>query len=305
MQALPITIGEALQLTRQTLLSSGRAASEDAVLQESELLVSKILEVRMGRFPKRAELYQNLLEEVSPQSWLTTERIVNRRASGEPLQYLLGSQVFLNHDYRVAPGVLIPRPETELVVTEVIKRLQSRTRPPKMGIEIGLGSGVISIELLSAFTNLRMIASEVSDSAAAIAEQNASSILKEGASRLQLLRARNALEVFDTFRENSEGIRADFLVSNPPYLDLSDEIETQVLEHEPPLALFPVSMDSLHFYAEISRNSKEFLAEDAEIFVEIPSNRAEQIVGLFETEGWQVVLVPDLTGRSRALVAHR
>jgi release factor glutamine methyltransferase len=201
----------------------------------------------------------------------------------------------------VGEGVLIPRPETEVLVTEVIKALRSLA--PKKGMEIGLGSGAISIELLNAFPDLVMYGSEVSPQAAQFAKRNADRILDSESHRLKLLSVQDPTDVFGEFTKSDE--KFDFLVSNPPYLKSVDEIQDQVIEHEPHLALFPVSGDSLYFYRQIALKSRPFLVDKGLVFVEIPSDRAETIVDLFKTEDWLVSLIADLTGRNRVLVARR
>jgi len=165
---------------------------------------------------------------------------------------------------------------------------------------VGLGSGVISIELLSAFPHLQMWASDLKAEAIAVAERNAKAILLESASRLHALRVSGPKEVFESFPQG----RVDFIISNPPYLGSSDGIEEEVLRYEPSTALFAPEEDWLHFYRKIAQEGVSFLNSGGFVFCEIPHERADQILELFRQEPWKnAELVQDLSGRPRVLVA--
>jgi release factor glutamine methyltransferase len=226
------------------------------------------------------------------------------RVSGTPLQYLTGEQAFLDHVYRVTPDVLIPRPETETLATVAFAEL-SLGQPLILGLEIGLGSGILSIELLAHFPHLQMMASEASPGAIKISQLNASAILGPGASRLSIVEVRNRMQVCEPLSERLAGSKADFLISNPPYLAHAGEAEEQVASHEPALALWSPEADPAYFYRAIARDAKDLLADHAPIFVEIPHERAHEIRGVFTSQGWGVTMKHDLTGRDRVLIAHR
>jgi release factor glutamine methyltransferase len=148
-----------------------------------------------------------------------------------------------------------------------------------------------------------MLASEISEKASQLAVRNAISILGS-ADRLKVVRPDFASDVLKVF----SGKKADFLISNPPYLDPSSPAETdaEVLKHEPASALFPqtpsgMAPDPLYFYREIASGALQLLNPGGSIFLEIASERADKILQLFEPL-WNIQLISDLTGRPRVLI---
>ena len=235
----------------------------------------------------------------------------DRRARGVLLQHVLGEWQFLDHTYQVGPEVLVPRPETEVLVEELTRELARIHGPSEsfLGAEIGIGSGIISIELLSRFSDLSMVGTEISPQALVLARENASKILSEA----------RAGRDFDARLTNPEespcqalevilgGKRPHFLVSNPPYLNpdaMSREVEDEVRAQEPHSALFAPAEDLLYFYGDIAEHAPYLLAKDGLIALEIPHERAAQLRDLFETFGYEVGIVQDLTGRDRVLFAR-
>lgn len=283
---------------------------------EAEWLVQEVLFRQTGKRLSRFELYAAASPfSLSPDSERCLQEWFQRRLQGEPLQYLLGQQPFHNHVYQVRPGVFIPRPETEILVRTALQFFQQKT-PPTLGLELGLGSGVLSIELLSAFDSLEMLASEVSPIAQAQATENAHTLLGVPASqRLQVLQANPKEPPLDLFLSHlsqtgsfSEPRLADFLISNPPYLDrLTDEIASDVLLYEPPEALFAESPNVSFFYEVIAQKAPLLLRPHAPLFLEVPHPRATALLVLFEKNPffYQSELIHDLTGRPRVLFTQR
>ena len=273
------------------------------LLEESRASVGQeadwILCHAMGSIPlRRSELGLRLDEEVASDLIVRTRAQVQRRVAGEPLQYILGTQSFLGHEYRVGPGVLVPRPETEFVLTESVRVLKGMR--PQLGFEVGLGSGVLSIELLREFPDLRMQATEFLPAARGICEENAAVHLGLAwRSRLLILEPRDALDVCGAFEA-----RADFLISNPPYLMEGDEISADVLRHEPRAALIPENGDPLHFYRAFAENAPRLLNPGGAMFLEIAHERADEIAQLFLDSFGHVECLSDFTGRPRLLIAQ-
>ena len=230
--------------------------------------------------------------------------MAHARAGGALLQHVTGFQTFLNHDYEVSPDVLIPRPETEVLVTAALEYLRKNIPSPVLGLEIGLGSGVLSIEMLAVFPKLKMVASELSPAAETIAWANAERILGDEAhKRLQVLTARTPLEVTEPFiRENTS--KADFFITNPPYLASTAEVESDVLANEPHAALFGPSGDPAHFYRVLAKEGVRLIRPQGVLFAEIPHERASSILEFFNHQGcWKSEILLDLTERPRVLIA--
>ena len=204
---------------------------------------------------------------------------------------------------KVTPEVLCPRPETELLVKKVQEAFASdRNEGPKkyLGLELGLGSGVISIELLSVLPGLKMIATEISQGAIDLAQKNAHKILNDQSKRLETRRALPG-QVLEPFEGLSK--KADFFVSNPPYLSQhEDEIEQDVLQYEPEDALFEPHRN--YYYKEIADGLAPYLKVGAPVFLELSHLRSQEIAELFLEKNWSVELFQDLNQRDRILVAR-
>ena len=256
------TFQAVLKAVRETLEKSPEVAAKGCIETEAEQLVVAAYQKEMGRPLSRLDLFTRISDEFPAAANARLLSWTEERAQGKPLQHVTGVQVFLDHEYEVGPDVLIPRPETELLVVTALDYLRRESPAARLGLEVGLGSGVISIELLAAFPTLEMVASELTDVAASRAQINAMRVLGSGANRLRILRASSALEVMEPFERDLSNVakdaQADFLISNPPYLSTKDPIEPEVLQHEPSTALFAPPEDLLHFYRLISLSAHRF-----------------------------------------------
>lgn len=295
----------ALERAREILSSSQRLVEASLVETEAEQLALAAYRKVTGRSISRLDFYSTPGRDFSPSAFLLLEDWCRERAAGKILQHLTEVQAFLGHEYEVGSEVLVPRPETELLVIEACEVLKSMDQEKReLGIEIGLGSGAISIELLASFPEMRIFASEVSPKAEAMAIRNARRILgPKWQKRLKILRAPNAMNVLGAF-ESLQGRKVDFLISNPPYLSIQDEVDADVLAGEPHEALFPDSdpcADPLLFYREIAAKAEQYVRPGGWVFFEISHDRAQATAALFTSRGWAARLVDDLTGRKRVL----
>ncbi|MCC7443065.1 MAG: peptide chain release factor N(5)-glutamine methyltransferase [Bdellovibrionales bacterium] len=289
-----MTVGEALALARASLPD-----------HEAERALEHALREPGGARLTRLDLFERSARPLGARAHTELKRVIEGRLAGIPLQHLTRTQVFLDHEYECGPEALIPRPETEVLVEDVIRTL--RAEAPILGWELGLGSGVISLELLAGLPSLRMKASEREPGAAALARRNAARIL-ENPLRLEIAMAPSALSGWESFGGFADlgADRPGFLVSNPPYLDPSrDELQEEVRRHEPASALFVDGADPLHFYRRTAEQGLEILAKGGYVWMEIAHERAAESLGLFSRPGWRAELVRDLGGRERVLRARR
>lgn len=293
------TFAETLKSVARLLSEARRGASQDLIAAEAERIVSAAGHRTSAKPLSRMELYTRASEEAPAELTIIATRMAHERAAGSPLQYVTGSQAFLEHEYEVTRDVLIPRPETEVLVTEAF-RVLSRGGEPKLGLEIGVGSGIISIELLSRFPTVEMIATDISIKAIEVARRNAKRILGPGASRLRLTPVDSRNLWGPLARDSSE--KPDFLISNPPYL-MPNEATEEVRTNEPKEALFPPE-NPLYFYTLIAEQAAFFLKEGGGVFLELPHERATRIQEIFTEAGWSATLIKDLTGRDRVLIAR-
>jgi release factor glutamine methyltransferase len=300
---LPRTLGEVLKRVSKILAMNPVIVERRLVETEAEQIVSSAFRKVTGVALSRVDLHSQTRDPFPAAAARIAVEMAQDRSEGSILQHLTGVQEFLGREYDVGPDVLIPRPETEFLAFVALEHLKGRSLPPALGFEIGLGSGILSIELLAHFSGLEMWATEVSDAAVTRAQANAAKILGVRSSRLHVLRPVDAGDVWSPFR--SLGRAADFIISNPPYLSSDDEIDADVRAHEPASALYAPPADVLHFYREISAPPPSCLSAAAMAFLEIPHERGREIAALFAKEAWYTEIIQDLTGRDRVLVAKR
>ncbi len=285
------------------ILSNSKSVPENKIQAEVELIFEAAYKGVTEKNISRINLYSRPLLDICPGNiYKKALKFAYARAKGAPLPYILGEKAFYNHTYSVGPGVLIPRPETEILVSEAINQINNTHKSSDTinGIEIGLGSGIISIELLSVIKTLFMTSTETSTKALKFAEENINNILKnKNASRLKIIQTKED----EVFPDSFKPIRTDFLISNPPYLHESDFIEKEVLGFEPKTALFPKSNDPMYFYNAIATQAKNYLKNNAKIFLEIPHERSTTIQKLFYNNGWKTIQrIKDLNSLDRVLI---
>jgi release factor glutamine methyltransferase len=278
---------------------------------ELEILLESAFHQAFPEQPRleRQQIYS--VEELPDGEWITQARIwaEKRLLAKVPLQHLTREQCFFGRYFEVGPEVLIPRPETEVLVETVLSRIKRTSDyPMQVGAEVGTGSGIIPITLLKESSKLKqMVATELSEDARFRAKKNASqnAVPKEALTWLSVSDSSHVLQPLLTWQKSSR-VAFDFLVSNPPYLrDDPNEVEEEVSRWEPPHALFAPEGDPLFFYREMAQGAHLLLRSGAWVFLEIPHERADNIVRLFLSHSFsEVRILPDLTGKSRILEAR-
>ncbi|MHB1458377.1 MAG: peptide chain release factor N(5)-glutamine methyltransferase [Armatimonadota bacterium] len=206
---------------------------------------------------------------------------IERRASHIPLAYIIGEKEFYGFPFHVTPDVLIPRPETELLVEYAINFLKDRNKP--VAVDLGTGSGVIAVSILRHVPDCFMYAVDISDDALRITARN---VDKAGVGdRIQLLHGDMLEPMFE--------MECDIIVSNPPYIPsgVISSLEPEVRVHEPVSALDGGS-DGLDFYRMIIKSAPRYLKLHGSLAVEIGINQSEIVAELFEEYGFY-----DITAR--------
>lgn len=253
----------------------------------------QILERTLGISPEEQRLSRDRPIDAKRYDILISK--MRRRALGEPLQYALGDAPFFGRYFEVTPDVLIPRPETEVLVQSVLDWTSGRTL---RGAELGIGSGCISLSLLLEIPKLTMMASDVSEAALDVTRRNVG-LHRLDPARLSLVQSDG--QMFEVFKNNAP---FDFIVSNPPYLSTSDELGLGVASYEPHLALFSDGNVS-SFYLNAAQNLESLVHETGAGFFEVPHERASQIESYFKEFGYHTHMHADLTGRARVLQVTR
>lgn len=220
------------------------------------------------------------------------DNILTRLAQFEPIQYIIGETHFCGLAFKVTPAVLIPRPETaELVEWIVDDYAHSHVRV----LDIGTGSGCISVSLASRLENAQIAAWDVSPQALSVARYNAQ------ANQVAV----DFCEV-DVLQDKLPEIEVDVLVSNPPYITERErgEMERNVLDYEPELALFVPDDDPLLFYRRIACAGNDILVSGGALYFEINQAYGNEMIALLEELGYRhIELRKDLSGNSRMIKA--
>jgi release factor glutamine methyltransferase len=223
---------------------------------------------------------------------------IKRRATREPLQHIVGSTSFCGHEILVNRKVLVPRPETELLAELGWNFLTTRHSPLVIALDFCTGSGCIAIALAAKCPNTKIVATDISADALALAKENAAK--NNFAEQIEFLQG-------DDFTALPTGKQFDLIVSNPPYI-ASAEIETlepEVRDFDPHLAL-DGGMDGLDFYRMLAAEAKSFLKSDGKIMLEFGDGQAAAIKKIFESEMWIVEAVKeDYSQRARILIARQ
>ncbi len=251
----------------------------------------------------RAELVRHFDDPVPARAVAFLSRMVERRRAGEPLQYVLGVWGFRRLDLMVDRRVLIPRPETEVVVDVVLTelgrlgRLELARRPTL--VDLGTGSGAIALSLATEVDDAMVWATDASADALAVARANLAGLGSKVAPRVRLAEGR----WFDALPVSLFG-RVDVVVSNPPYVAEGEALPAEVAEWEPAGALVagPTGLEAV---ADILAAAPVWLGRPGVAVLEIAPHQAERAQALAHEAGFDEVDVrPDLTGRLRALVAR-
>lgn len=269
---------------------------EAAARLGSKLDARRIVE-RAGGF-EGADFHAGLDEPVTTRALAFFDSMVERRAAGEPLQYVLGAWGFRSLDLYVDRRVLIPRPETEQVVEVALSELRALSAGAPLVVDLGTGSGAIALSVAVEVPTAQVWATDASADALAVARANLAGIGR-AAARVRLEEG----SWFAALPGLLQG-RIDLVVSNPPYVAEADVLPPEVADWEPPGALFsgPTGLESV---SEILADAPRWLRRPGVAVLEIAPHQADEAVGLALSCGFlDAEIRPDLAGRARALVAR-
>ena len=237
---------------------------------------------------------EDLLDEHSLDQF---REAVERRAVGKPLQYITGSQDFFGREFRVTPDVLIPRPETELLV-EAALEITGRDTAPFI-CDVGTGSGCIAVTLLCENSAARAVALDKSPATLEIAKFNAAKLS---------VADRAVFVVSDCFESlDAREYQFDLIASNPPYVsaEVVPGLQREVRDHEPLVALSP-GPDGLSMIRRLVQEAPDFLKPKGYLIMEIGFDQGEKVQSLVDADVWRSLeLRPDLQGIPRIVVLQK
>ena len=244
---------------------------------------------------EKRNLYLEMDKELDPKMLETFNAMMDRLVLDEPLAYVLGYQVFLNYQIEVNPSVLIPRPETEELVMQVLMEIDQdyEDNPHPSLIDIGCGSGAIAIALKKEEPKLTVLASDISEVALNQAKHNAQTLEAD----VEFLLGSMAEPLIESKR------KVDIIVCNPPYIPQNEVVQNSVLHHEPHVALFGGD-DGLKFYREVLHQAPEVLNHPGMIAFEIGWNQKQALTDLAKAtlNNPEVTCYQDMAGKDRILI---
>jgi release factor glutamine methyltransferase len=251
---------------------------------------------------ERTYLITHANDDLDQTQYQTFLLMIERRAAGEPLQYITGHQEFYGLDFKVTSDVLIPRPETEFLIEQVIKYAQSiHSTNELLIVDAGTGSGCIAITLALNIKNARIIATDISNAALNVARENAECL--NAKDHIEFLEGDLLTPLAGRGLENS----IDFLVSNPPYIARQDAstLQREVKDWEPHTALF-ADDDGLRFYQRLLSEGLSYVRRDGFFICEIGYTQLDAIQQMIDPKLWRLEDVTnDLQGIPRTLTIRR
>ncbi|WP_100523492.1 peptide chain release factor N(5)-glutamine methyltransferase [Mycobacteroides abscessus] len=269
-----------------------RASSFMESLDDGRFLAEIMIRHQLGW--DRTQFFLGMNDSLSEEDWSAIERMVNDRLSGIPVQYLIGQQEFYGLLFEVNPSVLIPRPETEILVEQVLKHCDPQAA--LVGADIGTGSGAIAVSL-AVHSQWRMYAVDIAQESLDTAQKN---------SRTHGVEHQMTFLQGDLLVPLPEPV--DILVSNPPYIPSQDilELDVQVKDHEPMRAL-DGGVDGLDFYRRLCEGLPKVLRPGGFVAFEVGMGQAREVECLMQASGVieRTEVIADLAGIERIVMGKR
>lgn|ERR1700683_493790 len=280
--------GETASSSREWIEEGSRiladAGIDTARLDAEVLLAHACSSSRASMVTRTAQLSSDAVEAF--------RGMIKRRASREPIAYIVGRKEFFSLDFEVNGGVLIPRPETETLVESALRFIA--THPRARVLDIGTGSGAIAIAIAVNAPSAQIVATDISKAALKVAHRNA--VRNRCEDRIEFIEA-------DVFPDGES--RFPLILSNPPYVANGDlqNLEPEIRQYEPRVALTD-NADGLAFYRRISTESPKRLKSHGAVMVEIGAGQRPEVEALFRRAGFSNIdAVADLAGIDRVVIA--
>jgi len=276
-----VSLRELYHQGREVIRQSGMDNPE----LEASLLLAKALSI------EAKDIYAHPERQLGPEEVEEFNRLLERRIRREPMAYILGEKEFYSRSFTVTPDVLIPRPETEILVEEALKILENFTSP--WIIDVGTGSGCIAVTLGCERRDARIFATDISYEALLVARENSDRHgVSQGVSFI-------CSDLLGCFKDES----FDLVVSNPPYVKGSDYpgLDREVRDYEPKLSLLG-GEEGIDYIKEIVLQSKTVLKKGGWCIIEVGVNQSGRVTEMFEEAGFKdISLTRDLSGIERVI----
>ena len=286
-------------MTVREMLSNGSRMLKLAKIESSALEAGMLLCYVLKC--DKVYIHTRTDEQVSPVDSQEYIKLIDKRAAGVPLQYLIGKQEFMSLDFQVKSGVLIPRHDTETLVEAVLDESKKTDLEKITILDIGTGSACIAISLAYYLKNSRVYAIDISEDALSIARANA---IACGVKDKIIFLKSNIFGALDKDKKKYSKF-FDIIVSNPPYISTEDinNLSVEVKDHEPLIAL-DGGADGLCFYRKIIQDSNIYLKPGGILAFEVGINQAEPVEKLMFKMFDNISIIKDLSGIKRVVLGY-
>lgn len=279
-----------IKMTIKQLMEYGKKYLRKYEIQDAGIIVRVLLSNILGL--NREQLIIKQEKEVTDEEQIKYVQELKNIADGKPLQYIINKQEFMKLNYYVDENVLIPQPDTEILVEEVIKIAKENRNNI---LDMCTGSGAIAISLAYYLENVEIVATDISEKALEIAQKNYNNNKRH-----------NKIEFIKSDMFENVNKKFDIIVSNPPYIATGEmyKLDKQV-QKEPILAL-DGGKDGLKFYKIFAIEAYRYLTKNGYLCLEIGYNQKEQVMNLLQETGMysQIYSKKDLQGNDRIIIAH-
>jgi release factor glutamine methyltransferase len=259
-----------------------------SALLDSELLMSKAIN------KDREYIILNLKSEINKKNYLYFKKLINERSKGKPIAYLTNKKFFWKYEFDIIENVLIPRPDTEIIIEQVINVYKNKNKINFL--EIGVGSGCVLLSILKEKKNFLATGIDVSNYALKICKINA---FKLG--------VKNRVKLFKSDIDNFSNGKYDLIISNPPYIKKLDlkYLDKDVKNFEPKLAL-DGGLDGTSEIRKIINKSSELIKKNGKLILEIAFNQKEEVKQLLKNKGFYVnAVIKDLAKNDRCIISTK
>ena len=255
---------------------------------DSELLLSSTLKI------DRSKILLNLDKEIKIREKSFFLNLIKRRKKSEPIAYIIGYKEFWKEKFKVNRNVLIPRPETEILVEQVINELNVNSK--KRILDIGTGSGCIILSILKERKKCIGVGIDISKNAIKLAKYNA-----------KIQHIKNRIKFFNTDIDNFYSNKYDLIISNPPYIDLNkiDDLDKDIKNHEPKIAL-DGGIDGYEKIRLVIKKSSNLIKRKGKLFLEVGFDQARETLRILNIYGfYNNKIVKDLSKKNRCIISTK
>lgn len=283
-------------MNQKELLLLGESALKKNNIEEAHFKAKRLLEFVLNQ--NNQQLLVHSLDDVTTKEQEVFKQKLQEIIEGKPIQYITKSQEFMGLTFYVDENVLIPQPDTEILVETTINMIKQNNKQKPLILDLCTGSGAIAISLAKCISNAQITASDISNRAIEIARKNANN----NQVTIQYVCS-------DLFK-NIPNLQFDYIVSNPPYIETNEILNLpQEVKNEPLLAL-DGGKDGLHFYRNILNQAITYLKPQGYLLFEIGYNQADAIINFLKSQKdrWRLITqkpIQDLSKNDRVLIFQK